>query len=1051
MANQIPASLKLPEQGQQVELRQRKWITVEIQAAEFASNPTSTSDTTGKQHLVTLSSVEDDTLGEEIQIVWEIEGGAKVFEKAELPAPNGFDSPVLLDAFLDAVRWGAASTTDSATLQAPFRSGIEVEDYQLDPLVRAVQMPRVNLLIADAVGLGKTIEAGLVCQELIFRHLVRRVLIVCPSSLQIQWQEEMRDRFGMDFRIVDSELMKHLRRTRGIYANPWSHFPRLITSIDFLKRDRPLRLFGELLPKENESPFPRRFDLLIVDEAHNIAPSGVGRYATDSKRTAAVRRLEPHFEHKLFLTATPHNGYSESFTALLEMLDAQRFARGIQPDKRQLNAVMIRRLKNEITDWRGELKFPQRQLDYLRVNYSQAEKEAHAHLQKYTELRLKSARRESSVYAAEFVLKLLKKRLFSSPAAFAVTLEKHLETIAGTKHRETESQAKIGFLRQQFDDRLDEDFADDELFGEALTETVVQASRLLPEMSVEEKEHLEWLRGWAALYAHQPDAKALTLINWLKENLKPGGKWSDERVIIFTEYRDSQKWLTELFIKHGLADDDRLLTLYGGIEPEARERIKAAFQADAVSSDARILLSTDAASEGVNLQNHCSKLVHYEIPWNPNRLEQRNGRIDRYGQRAKAVNVFHFVGANFDESASLIGAKPGELDGDFEFLARAVQKVHTIREDLGKVGQVIAEQVELAMLGKITRLDTEHEERKSQSVKQLLKFEIDVRKQVARFREQLQATKKNLRLSAENVEMVVRTGLELAGQPALIAVPDKPKEFRLPALTKSWAICAEGLEHPHTKEIRPITFDQAVAKERDDVVLAHLNHRLVQMCLRLLRAEIWASETTRKLFRVTARVVPNQALDTPAVIAHGRVVIVGDDKHRLHEEIIAAGGALREGRLERFNVGQTSALLREAKPDAVPPGLQTQLAALWEKISKPLLTALQARADERTKSLEKSLQERAETEIAKLTEVLNELRENISRELDAPAQETQFELFTTPEREQLERNLDNLRFRLAAIPGEIEREAHGIKQRFSNPRPLLFPLAVTFLVPEKLV
>jgi hypothetical protein len=127
-----------------------------------------------------------------------------------LPEPTGFDAPDRLDAFLDAVRWGAASTADLKNIQAPFRAGIDIEDYQLDPVVRAIQMLRVNLLIADDVGLGKTIESGLVALELIIRHRARRVLVVCSASLQIQWRDQMRDKFGLDFRIVDSDLMREL-------------------------------------------------------------------------------------------------------------------------------------------------------------------------------------------------------------------------------------------------------------------------------------------------------------------------------------------------------------------------------------------------------------------------------------------------------------------------------------------------------------------------------------------------------------------------------------------------------------------------------------------------------------------------------------------------------------------------------------------------------------------------------------------------------------------------------------------------------------------------
>src|SRR5947209_9009627 len=267
-----------PEQGQLVSVRSRQWIVNDVRPSTLPAHALKPS-LAGPQHLLTLSSVEDDGLGEELQVVWEIEPGAGVIEKVSLPEPTGFDAPDRLDAFLDAVRWGAASTADVRSIQAPFRSGIEIEDYQLDPVVRAIQMPRVNLLIADDVGLGKTIEAGMTALELVIRHRARRILVVCPASLQVQWRDQMRDKFGLEFRIVDSDLMRDLRRKRGIHVNPWTHFPRLITSIDFLKRERPRRLFKETLPAEGESVYPRRYDVLIVDEAHNCAPAGRGKYA----------------------------------------------------------------------------------------------------------------------------------------------------------------------------------------------------------------------------------------------------------------------------------------------------------------------------------------------------------------------------------------------------------------------------------------------------------------------------------------------------------------------------------------------------------------------------------------------------------------------------------------------------------------------------------------------------------------------------------------------------------------------------------------------------
>ena len=152
-----------------------------------------------------LASIDEDALGEEIEVLWELEPGAHVIERAGLPSLTGLDDPRQLEAFLDAVRWGAATNADRGYLQAPFRSGVSIEDYQLDPLVRAIDMARTNLLIADDVGLGKTIEAGLVIQEMLLRHRARTVLVLCPASLQEKWRVEMAEKFGLEFRIVDTE------------------------------------------------------------------------------------------------------------------------------------------------------------------------------------------------------------------------------------------------------------------------------------------------------------------------------------------------------------------------------------------------------------------------------------------------------------------------------------------------------------------------------------------------------------------------------------------------------------------------------------------------------------------------------------------------------------------------------------------------------------------------------------------------------------------------------------------------------------------------------
>ena len=702
----------VPEQGQLVEVRRRQFVVTDVLQSALPPNMLGLAEA-APQHLVALTSIEDDALGEELRVIWELEPGARVREQSALPEPASFDAPDRLDAFLDAVRWGAVSSADWRILLAPFRSGIELEDYQLDPLVRAVQMPRVNLLIADDVGLGKTIEAGLVIQELIVRNRARSVLVVCPAALQAQWRDQMRDKFGLEFRIVDSSLMKELRRQRGLHTNPWTHFPRLITSIDFLKRDRPLRLMREVLPAEGEAAYPRRFDLLIVDEAHNVAPPGQGKYAIDSQRTAAIRALAPHFEHKLFLTATPHNGYPESFTALLELLDNQRFARGVMPDQAQLGAVMVRRLKAELPPrWDGSPRFPGRTLYPIEVDYSAEERQAHAWLRKYAQLRQQHVADAQERYAGEFVLKLLKKRLFSSPAAFASTLAQHEHTLAATRRREAQPAQRPGLsvLRQQVD-RVEEDYADDQAYEESAADAVDAATRLFRALTPDERELLAQMQQWAEKASARPDSKTAELLAWLERELRPGGEWSPsgERVIIFTEYRATQNWLQTMLSSRGFTGQGRLMTLYGGMDDKLREQVKAAFQASPEVSPVRILLATDAASEGIDLQNHCHRLIHFEIPWNPNRMEQRNGRVDRHGQR-HAVQIYHFVAKGY-QAATRLPVDRDELEADLEFLMRAAEKVEQIREDLGKVGPVIAEQVEEAMLGHRSKLDTTVAER----------------------------------------------------------------------------------------------------------------------------------------------------------------------------------------------------------------------------------------------------------------------------------------------------------------------------------------------------
>ncbi len=258
-------SVVAPKTGDLVRVRGAHWVVTEP--------PEPQADAGDSQTLVNLLSVSDGGYGTELKVVWEIEPGCAVLAAQTLPevTPSGFDSPRRLAAFLDAIRWSAVTSADTRRLQAPFRSGVKIEDYQLEPVARALRAPRVNLLIADDVGLGKTIEAGLTALELLLRHRTNRVMVICPAGLTVKWRDEMAEKFGLDFTVVDADLLRQLRRSHGLAANPFRVFPFTIVSMAWLRGPRCQRLLDEVLDEDGPAA-KRAFDLLIVDEAHHVAP-----------------------------------------------------------------------------------------------------------------------------------------------------------------------------------------------------------------------------------------------------------------------------------------------------------------------------------------------------------------------------------------------------------------------------------------------------------------------------------------------------------------------------------------------------------------------------------------------------------------------------------------------------------------------------------------------------------------------------------------------------------------------------------------------------------
>jgi superfamily II DNA or RNA helicase len=868
---------------------------------------------------------------------------------------------------------------------------------------------------------------------MLLRHRARTILVLCPSSLQEKWRSEMVEKFGLEFRIVDTESVKRSRRERGLHANPWTSFPRLIASIDWAKQGEGIRLLRDVLPPQ--PTFPRRFDMLVVDEAHNVAPT-VGKYAVESLRTRLVRLLAPHFQHKLFLTATPHDGYTESFTALLELLDDQRFSRNILPPEDQLARVMVRRLKSDLVDAKGKKLYPVRRLEALNVEYTTEEREARQLLERYIASREKQDEHEGA--ASHFVHQLLRKRLASSPAAFMATLARHTTTtIEGKGEARRTSGLDERILRRAIA-KTEEDYADDDTRETAESEAIGEASRRLRPLSAEEKKLLGRLRSWAEQASRKPDSKAEALLRWLEENLRPKGQWSNARVILFTEYRATQKWLHEILASHDLGGE-RLALLFGGMDPKERESIKAAFQADPRESPVRILLATDAASEGIDLQNHCNLLVHVEIPYNPNVMEQRNGRVDRHGQKQSDVVIWHPVDAS---------------GGHGDDILRALKKLDSMRADMGSVNPVIAPQLPALLEGRRREFDTSLAEKRIERARRYVKAERELRERIAKLHERLTITRSEQHLTPDRIERVVRVALALTGKPDLTPakLADRPeaRAFQMPALAGSWSRCLDGLEHPYTKRVRPITFDHDTVKGRDDVVLVHLNHPLVQMSLRLLRAEVWARDDVKKLNRVTVRTLPDAKLDAPAVLVVSRLVITGGNHHRLHEELTEAGGYLRDAGFKREDgITRLRDWLDSSAPGTIDDSLFDALRTRFTKHTEAVLGAVTTRSRDRLKGLGSTIEARKRREIDEMTQLLDDLAKNVEAELKRE-EPKQLSLFSEDERTQLRRDRLALEARLRRIPEERERERLAIEERHTGLVDHTFPVSVVLLVPESL-
>jgi hypothetical protein len=708
----IPSAPELSA-GSLVSVRQRTYLVQDVKKAEGASA------------VVQLACVDDDAQGQRLDVIWDAETDARVLPpgRSALKSTLAPDDPCTFAAYLHALRWGCVTSTDPSLFQAPLRAGIVPKSYQLEPLRKALALPRVNLFIADDVGLGKTIEAGLVLQELLLRQRVQRVVVASPSSVVLQWRDEFLQRFGLGFVVFDRAYINARRRERGFGVNAWTTHRHFIISHALLRDEDYLvglrEWLGEFAPGT----------LLILDEAHAAAPSSESRYAIDSQTTRAVRDVARRFEHRLFLSATPHNGHSNSFSALLEILDPQRFTRGVAVRAAALRPVMGRRLKGELRKHVGS-QIPERrtiQIDLKDLPVDTPELVLAEKLAEYAEIlerRLAGSTNRARA-AGKLVTIALQKRLLSSIEAFARTLAVHRRP--SPQRRQGRPRRARGPAREapqitlfrddggEVDDDLTEEqaaeldevgvarttragaSAEDDARARALLDemtVIAEGARDLPDAKV--RAIVDWIREHQCpgLPALGTGARRGASAKWLPPVLRPAPKESDRQLfkgalLIFTEYAHTKDYLVHQ-LAAALAGSEgaegRVLTLHGGMAEEDREQVKQAFNDG--KHPVRVLIGTDAARERVNLQAQCADLFHFDLPWNPGRMEQRNGRIDRTLQPADVVRCHYFVYAQRPED---------------RVLEALVKKTAVIKEQLGSLADVIEKRLAGALDHGISR------------------------------------------------------------------------------------------------------------------------------------------------------------------------------------------------------------------------------------------------------------------------------------------------------------------------------------------------------------
>lgn len=711
------------------------------------------------------------------------------------------------------------STAPILSLQ---RSRVIPEEYQLVPLIMTMDMPKVRMLIADDVGLGKTIEAGLIIKELLVRNRAKRVLIVTPANLREQWKGALDYFFHLDARIISTRHRRAMERELPPGTNPWEHYDLLIASIDYVKSD-PTR----------HHVYEQEWDAVVIDEAHNCAkPHQIQKsQKIDMKRYEFTQEISKKCRHLLLLTATPHNGYSDSYASLFAHLDmglvsGPEHNQRVMKDK-AINFVVQRRRK-DVLEWikasgGREVPFPERNQKEPSIPMSAPQKNAIEKVETFTKHISRVAKEEGKKYRclmAGWTVMHFHKRALSSPQALVRSLRNRIKKVED-KIEDQEVEDTTGItLPVARAVTLDEDP------GEKLTEEEAKEHLEKEIFGTIETQSMELVLLRDALEAAKKitpprDQKLQKLKSILLERLRIKPK-----LIIFTKYKDTLDYLEKQIGDDKSLKDIRVQTIHGEMSEGERKQIFLDFQ----ESGKAVLIATDCISEGIDLQYMSSQLVHYELPWNPNRLEQRNGRIDRYGQREKEVYIRMLVMEDALDAAILkvLIKKAEQIRKDYGFSPPFFGDDRSVIDLIREAGLDVSLKAQTSLFeyeeGKLETPDIDPYSKEALERIQGESFYGHGKLDLKNVQKRLEETRKVFG-SQEEIENFVISGLRL------FRTEIQEQEDLYSFEIKDEALLAPGVE----KEMKKVTFDPEKAARNQKLTLIDLGHPLVRQLIEQIK------------------------------------------------------------------------------------------------------------------------------------------------------------------------------------------------------------------------